>query len=174
MTGSTDDSRPGWDALPDRDDALNSVGLCPRCGRSTTDYVCLHCAAAHDVRGASLVRRFVDASDRYSEEPAPSPAVEPHDEPTPVVHPPTPTPTRTRAPEAGPTPAGPGRARPGAPRGRTRHPLALTGRGPRGMLGAVAITAGAILLATVVGIVGAVVTGPGDGGSPGVKATPSR
>lgn len=42
------------------------------------------------------------------------------------------------------------------------------------MLAAVAITLGAILLATVVGIVGAVLTGPGDGGSPGVEATPSR
>ncbi|GAB3184475.1 hypothetical protein FHX75_121334 [Micromonospora palomenae] len=174
VTGSTDDSRPGWDAPPDRDDALNPAGLCPRCGRSTTDYVCLHCAAEHDFRGAALVRRFVDVPDRYSEEPAPSPAPEPYDEPTPVAHPPTPAPTWTPAPDAGPTPAGPGPARRGAPVVRTRHPLAPPGRGPRGMLTAVAIAVGAILLATVVGIVGAVVTGPGDGGSPGVKATPGR
>ncbi|MFC8618152.1 hypothetical protein ACFT9M_17285 [Micromonospora purpureochromogenes] len=174
MTGSTDDSRPGWDALPDRDDAPNPAGLCPRCGRSTTDYVCLHCAAEHDLRGAALVRRFVDAPDRYSEEPAPSPAPEPYDEPTPVVHPPASAPTWTPAPEVGPTPAGPGGARRGAPAVGTRRSLGPTGRGPRGMLAAVAIAVGAILLATVVGIVGAVLTGPADGGSPGVKATPSR
>ncbi|MEU5788706.1 hypothetical protein ABZ754_13385 [Micromonospora purpureochromogenes] len=171
MTASTDDSRPGWDALPDRDDALNPARLCPRCGRSTSDYVCLHCAAEHDFRGASLVRRFVD--DRYSEEPT-SPAPEPYDEPVPVVHPPASAPTWTRAPEAGPPPAGADRGRRGAPAARTRHPLAPTGRGPRGMLAAVAIAVGAILLATVVGIVGAVLTGPGYEGSPGVKATPSR
>ncbi|NYF55886.1 hypothetical protein [Micromonospora purpureochromogenes] len=170
MTGSTDDSRPGWDALPDPDDAVNPAGLCPRCGRSTTDYVCLHCAAEHDLRGASLVRRFVDVADRYSEEPAPSSAPEPSGEPTPGVHPPTPAATWTAAP----TPAGPGRARRGAPAVATRHPLDPSGGGPRGMLAAVAIAVGAILLATVVGIVGAVVTGPGDGGSPGVKATPNR
>lgn len=172
VTGSTDDSRPGWDALPDRDDALNPAGLCPRCGRSTTDYVCLHCAAEHDFRSASLVRRFVDVADRYSE--APSPAPEPYDEPTPVVHPPASAPTWTRAAEAGPTPAGAGGARRGAPAVRTCHPLDPTGRGPRGILAAVAIAVGAILLATVVGIVGAVVTGPGDGVSSGGKATPSR
>ncbi|SCE77259.1 hypothetical protein GA0074696_0758 [Micromonospora purpureochromogenes] len=170
MTGSTDDSRPGWDALPDRDDAVNSAGLCPRCGRSTTDYVCLHCAAEHDFRGASLVRRFVDVADRYSEEPVPSPVRESSGEPTPGADPPTPAPTWTAAP----TPAGPGHARRGVPAVRTRHPLDPSGRGPRGVLAAVAIAVGAILLATVVGIVGAVVTGPGDGGSPGVKATPSR
>lgn len=174
VTGSSDDSLPGWEALPDPDDTPNPAGLCPRCGRSTTDYMCLHCAAEHDFRAASLVRRFVDVPDRHSEEPAPSPAPEPYDGPTPVVHPPTPPPPWTPAREAGPTPAGPGPARRGSPAVRTRHPLAPTGRGPRGMLVAVAIAVGAILLATVVGIVGAVVTGPGDAGSPGVKATPSR
>ncbi|PZF96242.1 hypothetical protein C1I99_17305, partial [Micromonospora deserti] len=171
VTGVTDDSRPGRDALPGRGEGVIPVGLCPGCGRSTADDVCLHCAAEDHFRSASLVRTFVIFPDRYARDTplGSSPGPGPGDRSTSEEHPPAPVPTRTQARAVGPAATGvdaaPGRVRAAA----RRRPLDPSGWG---ILPNVAIAGGAILLATVVGIVGAVVSGPGDAGGPGVAASP--
>ncbi|QGN50511.1 hypothetical protein GKC29_29260 [Micromonospora sp. WMMC415] len=160
MTGSTDDSRPGWDGAGGR------AGQCPGCGRSTADDVCLHCAAEDHFRSASLVRGFVAFPGRDPGQPASGPPAasglgdrvrgQPGggvSGPSFVRTPPRPAPARSAAGT------------------RTRRRNECGGRGPRKILLSVAIALGAILLAALVGIVGAVMTGPVSG--PGVDATPT-
>ncbi|NJP32019.1 hypothetical protein [Micromonospora thermarum] len=158
MTGSTDDSRPGWDGARIR------ARQCPGCGRSTADDVCLHCAAEDHFRSASLVRGFVafpGPGQPAAEPPAPSgPGGRVRRQPGWGVS----------GPSFARTPPRPAPTVPAAD-ARTRPRNECGGWGPRKILLSVAIALGAILLAALVGIVGAVMTGPVSG--PGADATPT-
>ncbi|MGN9779291.1 hypothetical protein ACTMS0_26545 [Micromonospora sp. H33] len=167
MTGSTDDSRPGGGGRPGRDETVGRAGQCPGCGRSTAHDVCLHCAAEDHFRSASLVRGFVAFPDREAPVPGRPPPAGPAHRPADRVRG---VPDRTfSAPAFLPAPPRP------VPRAgstaRTGHQQECSGWGPEKILLSVAIGLGAILLAALVGIVGAVMTGPVSG--PGVDATSS-
>ncbi|MEV1289078.1 ricin-type beta-trefoil lectin domain protein [Micromonospora sp. NPDC049679] len=178
MTSSTGDDRREADVPRDDAEPTLRAGLCPRCGRALADDVCLHCVGEDEFRGAALVRNFVNFPDLYSKD-SPSgsrPDRRPDDWPArgdglPDSPPPQSDQSR-RAPRAA------RRGRPGSPSappptGGTRGLLDRAGWGPRGIVAKVVIASGSILLATAIGITGAVVTGPAtNSASPSVGTTP--
>lgn len=181
VTGSSNDGRPGADGPPGDEQSTIPDGRCPRCGRALPGYVCLHCAGEDEFGDAELVRRFVSFPDLYSKDTSPQswPDADPDEWAAPGDQPPP----RTPSPEGEKEAAVPAayRDRFGAtPTGslavRARHLLDPAGWGPRGILAKALITCGSILLAGVVGIAGAVFTGPaatGPGGAPSSSSTPS-
>jgi hypothetical protein len=129
--------------------------LCPRCGRALADYFCLHCAGEDEFGDAALVRTFVSFPDLYSKDTSARP--------WPDEWPATPVPAVDRERlDATPAVISP-----------ARDLLAPTGWVPRGLVTKVVIAGGSILLAAVIGIVGAVVAGPAPRVAPPSSATPA-
>jgi hypothetical protein len=178
VTGS-DDARSGSDTFRGDEEPTFHTGLCPRCGRALADDVCLHCAGDGEFRGAALVRKFVNFPDLYAKDtPSASRPGHRHDEwPARGAGLPDPAPDPAEEKDLAP----PARSRERAetapkvrPAVRPRHLLDAAGWGSRGILAKVVIATGSVLLATGIGIVGAVVTAPASTRtSPGVEATPS-